>query len=101
MPDFQYRMVEVTFACIDTACRERKKAATAATDLQSSAAPAEKVTSKEVAEDASAKLSFGRIELDRGTPQFSQLCVHLVLELAAGTGRWTDKDCTQVRKERL
>ena len=87
MPDFQYRMVEVTFACIDTACRERKKAATAAADVQSRAAPAEKkAVSKEAAEDADTKLSFGRIELDKGTPQFPRLCVHHVSALAISTG---------------
>ncbi|CAK0783589.1 hypothetical protein CVIRNUC_006788 [Coccomyxa viridis] len=44
---------------------ERKKAAAAAADPQSSTAPAEKSMSKEAAEDANTKLSFGRIEIEK------------------------------------
>ena len=31
--------------------------------------------SKEAAEDADTKLSFGRIEVEKGRPHFSHLCV--------------------------
>ena len=63
---------------IHTACREKKKAAAAAADPQSCAAPAKKSMSKEAADYADTKLSFGRIEIEKGRPHFSQ-CVCAVI----------------------
>ena len=64
-------MVDLHCVLYDTACRERRRAAAAAADPQNSAAPVEKSISKEATEDANTKLSFGRIEIEKGRPSFS------------------------------
>lgn len=58
--------------------------------------------SKEAAEDANTKLSFGRIEIEKGRPHSSQKCVHydLALEVVQGLqriGQYSHQDGAPLR----